>query len=308
MANVLELFRGNAGDQNRRTIGYLVTDAFDDNDALNVLEVTAPFYYDRMRRENITIEELDKKAVNADGTPDITVADGIYRASAVYTRRKGSAPPPEEDQEPDTTGSSPDGNHDMYSFEQTLETVHIRETPYGTTRYVDNTGTPATEANWVNLVGINQQPDGTVEGVDIQRPIGGFTLSYHPSIERCPDSYQKKVRDLVGHTNSTPYMGHAVGEVWMTGATGQKRTRGDWELVYRFQTRANVSGQTIGSGSNQIQYSAQGWQYVWVYYDELDEQPPGNSEKRTILIPRQVNVETVYPSADFAELVPPPAP
>ena len=301
MATVSEKFRGISGDQNSRQILYLVEDAVDDNDALDALENPAtgsPYLYDNMPRENIRIEELSKK-------------DGLYEGVAVYKRAKNDALN-ETEEKPDTGGpgglGTPAANESTYRFEQVLESVRIRESTFAATRYTAaGNGVPPTpnKTDAIKFSGINALPSGDYEGTDIRRPIGSFTLDWFPQRDDWPGAgtsvinsqYQKNVRLAVGKINSLSFYGHAAGEVLLVGASGQVRNSRDWQFTFRFEVRENVS-DSIGSGSNEIAYEANGWDYVWVYYNTVTE-TLDDGTKKFIKQPRQVNVEQIYQPVDF---------
>ena len=300
---IAEKFAGIQGSQDDRQILYVIENAKSDQDALNIAEAAAPLTYDLMPRQNVRVVEKAKYA-NADRVysggdeieeQDPTVADGTYYITALYSRRRGTQPVEQTDEKP--APADDDGNHNTFSFEQSLETVRIRE-GFGVNRYTaGGSGTPNPN-DAIKFSGINVQPDGTVEGVDIRSPIGSFALDFYPDKDNVSIQYQTTVMGLVGSVNLSTFFGNDPGTVLFTGATGRKRNQQDWEFNFRFETRPNVTNVFVGEGSDKILYSKTGHQYAWVYYDEVKETTVGG-EERSILRPRQVNVETVYESKDL---------
>ena len=308
MALIEERFRGISGDQDSRRIMYVVTDADSDQDALNIAELAAPLTYDLMPRQNISVSEQAKYAsqiTNRNGQDveeqDPTVADGLYYVEAIYSRRRGVQPVEETGEKPDPV--SPDANHDTFAFEQASEMIRIRESGNATDRYTASGAGVPNQNDAIKLNGINVQSDGTVEGVDIPSVVGGFSYDYFPQKGTVTQAYQDLVDGLAYHVNSATFFNKPAGTVLFTGATGRKRNVDDWEFNFRFEYRANATGLTVGEGSNEIIYSKLGHQYAWVYYDEVDDTNVAG-ETRTILIPRQVNVETIFPTADLNTLFP----
>lgn len=288
MATVKERWRGVVGSQDERRIDYIVTGATDDNDALDQLETDAPALYDNMPRENISIREISKK-------------DGIYEGSAIYTRNRGSAPTQIAGTKPTTQlAASEEPNKWLYSFDTGLQSVHVAESRFGTTRF-----TPALTVPEIPFKGINATGrDLHYEGGEIRKPLSTFTLEYFPSDVDVTASYQKAVRDAVGKVNSAEFMKHAIGEVLFTGATGTSRNTNDWQFTFRFEVSPNISNQVIGDPPDDITYSAWGHDLVWVFFQEKVATVTGTgagaeTQKVTVQVPRQVNVEHVYDTVDF---------
>ena len=310
MATIAERFTrgGISGSQDERIIRYVIEDAKSDQDALNIAEAAAPLTYDLMPRQNIRVVEQDKKAfeVNNRGGQNIEeqdplVADGLYYVDAIYSRRRGTQPVEETGEKP--TPTDPDANHDTFAFELASETIRIRESGNPTDRYTAGGAGEPNQTDAIILNGINVQSDGTVEGVDIPSVVAGFSYDYFPDKGTVTQAYQDLVAGLAYHVNDTTFFNKPAGSVLFTGGTGRKRNQDDWEFNFRFEYRANRTGLIVGSGSNQIQYSKLGQQYAWVFYDEIDDDTAAG-ETRTLSIPRQVNVETIFPTADLNTLFP----
>ena len=309
MAAISEYFRGISGSQDERTIRYVVEDAMSDQDALNVAELAAPLTYDLMPRQNLRVVEQDKKAfeVNNRNGQDIEeqnpmIADGLYYVDAIYSRRRGTQPVEQTGEKP--TPADPDANHDTFAFEQGAETIRIRESGRPTDRYTAGGAGAPNPTDAIKLNGINVQPDGKVEGVDIRAVLGSFSYDYFPQKGTVTQAYQDLVAGLGFHVNNAAFFGKPAGSVLFTGATGRKRNVDDWEFNFRFEYRANATGLTVGEGSEAITYSKLGHQYAWVYYDEIPDPDPPAGNQRSILVPKQVNVETIYPTADLNTLFP----
>ena len=311
------MFRGIGGGQNDRRIRYHVTDVDSDQDAIALTTVAAPQTYDLMPQYDVTCDEITKKAtqlrefdpINFPGEfieeQSATSNDGEYYTTAHYSRSPGKQPVQNDDQSPPTQKK----NNRAFSFQQSLENVTIRESPFAeAVRYIDNTGTPADPLlePVIKFAGINDE-DGEVRGVSVRRPIGSFQLDFFPLKASVTDTWLENVINTVGATNTDVFYGYQPGEVLFVSAVGRDRNPSSYEFTFRWETRKNVVNAAIGSGSNLIRYSAPGWYYVWVHYEQItqDVGPAGPPQKKkTLKIPRQVNVEQVYPLAKFGNGTP----
>lgn len=98
---------------------------------------------------------------------------------------------------------------------------------------------------------------------------------------------------LVGKTNSTRFLGFAIGEVLYLGADAQSNNGENWDVTHSFGISENRANIVV---SDEITVPAKkGWEYLWVEYSETID--GGNKIRR----PEQANVEQVYESANFVE-------
>lgn len=230
-ATVSTKFRSVSGDQESRTIGYVVKNATSDIDALDAVELAAPASYDGLVRTGIQIDEI--------------IWPSLFEATVTYGRRESKTPP--------ATGAV------EFAFDVSLESVTIKQSLSTVSTYQSGTAINYNKA-------IDVDGSGTVNGVSVGRPISSFSLSYYPAWAVVTDAWKRSVMNLAGKVNSTSYFGYNAGEVRFVGCTGKARNGTDWELSFRFDVRLNRSGLTIGSFSN---IAADGWDVIWVS-NELD--------------------------------------
>lgn len=261
-AVVEERFRTVEGGSNTRRLGYRVTGAVSDNDALDATETTAPLVYDNMPRETVEISEVR--------WPD------VWFTTAIYSR---------------ATRPIPASGVIEYSFDYATSTQKIIQSISTINRYV-----PAGGALTDFAKAIAVDADGVPQGIDILVPVGSFELRYYPVNATVSDAYKQVVRETVGKVNSATFKGHPAGEVLFTGCSGSIRSGADWELSYRFNTIKNRTGVSIGTITG---ISVKGWEVLWVYYKQAKDA----TSKRYIQIPKQVNVEQVYETADLGTVL-----
>jgi len=110
-------------------------------------------------------------------------------------------------------------------------------------------------------------------------------------------AYKGRLVALTGNTNSATWGDFEIGEVLFLGASGSKRGKGDWEITFNFAASPNMTDLSVGDITG---IAKKGWEYLWIEYDESDDQAAMHVVKR----PFAVHVERVYPEDDFAKLDP----
>jgi len=253
-------YRSVSGDQESRTIGYVVKNATSDIDALDAVELAAPGSYDGLVRTGIQIDEI--------------IWPSLFEATVTYGKSE------RETQDPPATGAV------EFAFDISLENVTIKQSLSTVATYQAGTA-----MNFNKAIDVERSGDSvTINGVSVGRPISSFTLSYYPTWAIVTDAWKRSVMNLAGKVNSTSYFGYNAGEVRFVGCTGKARNGTDWELSFRFDVRLNRSGLTIGPFSG---IAADGWDVIWVYNEETIAQG------RYIPTPYQVNVERVFERDNF---------
>lgn len=96
--------------------------------------------------------------------------------------------------------------------------------------------------------------------------------------------------------NRFPFRGHLEHEVLFLGASGSQRgLAGDVEINFRFAAQPTVAELEVGPI---VGIDKEGWDYLWVWYDERKD----NNANVTIKRPIYAYVEQVYDDSDFALL------
>ena len=301
MAVCNEIPGGISGDQRRRTIKYLVTAAMSDQDALNVLEVYAPITYDQMPRENVTVEEITKRAVLADGTQDFTVADGTYYGEAIYTRSSTERQLPEKNKNPDKADATT--HKDSFSFESSLQSLREVYSPNGVSDIQSQVGGANPAGGTFGTIarpGMGYQGrERGFEGYDIRRPTSSFSLEWFPEDSVIDNTKEKLLLSAVGTVSSdVDFWGYAAGEVLCTSVTGRGRTTEDWSISARFEIALTVPSLDLGNSC--VLTNVAGWDLVDVEYISTDEDIAG--KKIVTKVARQATVWRVYPRKNFATI------
>lgn len=144
---------------------------------------------------------------------------------------------------------------------------------------------------------IGVQDDGTCEGVDVQVPTYGFSVTIRPDNSAVTQAYRVLAGYLVGMVNLSEFEGYQPGEVLFAGAGGGERNEDDSEIRLDFLVRRNQTGITIGSITG---IDKDGWDYLWVMYEKKEQTDGGT--KRTIRTPVAAYVEEIFPRGDLTAL------
>lgn len=154
---------------------------------------------------------------------------------------------------------------------------------------------PAPGEPAVNFLGaINVTSDG-VEGVEIEVPVFSFSLTISIPTALFTPSYQASVARITKSINGSTWRSFAPKEVRFDGMSVSGTFGERTSMTYRFSVSPNATGLEIG---NITGITKAGWDYLWCYYWD-DEDP---ASKMLIKKPLQVNVNQVYPLANFLAL------
>ena len=176
-----------------------------------------------------------------------------------------------------------------FSFETGGGSQHITQSLATIARYAPAGFTPP---DFQGAIGVDGD---SVAGVDIQVPIYSFTETHHISDALVTGAYKLTLFQLTGRVNNAGFKGFAKGEVLFLGASGSKSGVDDWEITFRFSASPNVTGLSIGSITG---IAKEGWQYLWIRFDEDED----SIAKTLIKRPSSVHIEQVYRYGDFSGL------
>ncbi len=147
--------------------------------------------------------------------------------------------------------------------------------------------------------------DGRFEGVDIGTPSFTWSQSACWPLRFVDINYKKLLARFTCCVNDSPFAGFDRGEVKFEGITnGTIVTETDedtgmcyyyYKLTYGFAAQPNMADLEIGDSGK---FGKNGWDYMWVLREKIDDQTTGN----TIMVPRQANVEQVYPYVNLHAL------
>ncbi len=249
---------------------YIIRGTADDLAAKAALEAAAPGGYDGLERQSCHVEPVHIDA----GNDAVCVWDGAA-SYAPYGSAEDEQPPPE-------TGDS------IYSFDTGGGTQHITQSIFTRAGY----SVAGNLADFKGAIGVTHD---SVEGVDITTPVYNFFETHYIPNSSVTEAYRYKLFLLTGKTNDANFRGMAAGEVLFLGASGSKRSAGDWEIAFRFAASPNRLNITVG-GITDI--SKKGWEYMWVRY--VDSEDAGS--KTLIKVPQFVYIEVVYEDGNFPDL------
>lgn len=229
--------------------------------------------------EGLTLDTLGSKEIATNG--------GAVDITANYV-------PPEfvgfEAQAPPPTGTV------TYSWNTRLENVRLTNS-LSHTSYHSGQGDPPHKHDGV--IGLRVDQDGVrhVDGVDVLRPIGDFSVTIRPAVAVVDQAYQVLSGSLVGAVSSLPFFGRAAGEVLFMGRSGSVRSTGDdYELRLDFAERKNVASATVNGIAG---VTKDGWDYLNAVTTERALSNPNRLELDTV----QVDVHRVYARADLNQLI-----
>jgi hypothetical protein len=183
-------------------------------------------------------------------------------------------------------------------FDITGETQHITQSRE-TIQKIKGTDQPTRDFQGA----INVSSNFEVGGVDVITP--KMTLNYNYTVYKSfvTDAYIQTLYDTVGKVNTDSFLNFAAGTALLTGVSGSKKDEQLWDLKYQFMLSPNITAGIIkladkdGASTDQT-YSKKGWEYLWVYYTEMDHA----TDKVVNKIPTHAYVEKVYETTAFSAL------
>jgi hypothetical protein len=185
------------------------------------------------------------------------------------------------------------GDESVYNFDTGGGTKHITQS-INTMVKRSVLGYP--EVNHDGAIGVsNNNGFLNIEGCDIVSPVFSFSETHYLDDSVVTEEYKQTLCDLTGTVNTAGFKGFSAYEVLFLGASGSRR--GDlekWEITFKFSAQKNRTDVAVGSEMSLS--TVNGWEYVWVEYDDKD------SEYGTTKRPIRAFVEQVYSDEDFSAL------
>lgn len=137
-----------------------------------------------------------------------------------------------------------------------------------------------------------------VAGCDILVPQPSFRITTYLADSKITPAYQRTVMGLIGRTNDAAYMEYEPGELLLTGSSGARRSRVDWEVSFSFHVSLDrtLEFENLDDPEDPIYVDKPGWAYAWFTYQDVKV---GN---RITKRPSGVYIERVYDSGDFTKL------
>lgn len=180
------------------------------------------------------------------------------------------------------------------TFSIGFQSVNIKTSKATSHKYSTMTGGAPDHKGSVNVNG-----EGEVGGVDLDFPTYTWTETHIVPDSTVTSAYKGAVYAVANSpVCNASFKGFAAGEVKFMGMEGSQRGKGgDWELNFKFSASPNFTSLTVGTLTSIIK---KGWEYLWVFYDE--SVVTLGSDKARAVTPRDVYVERVYDTSDFATL------
>ncbi len=150
-----------------------------------------------------------------------------------------------------------------------------------------------TAPDFGKMIGVTQNG---VEGVDVITPAFKFTRHRTIDASAYNDSYENVLYNVVGRVNKTPFTGKASGTVLLVGVDSQYNPRTDeYELTFEFEASPNQLDISVGGITG---ITKGGWEYLWVYYEDVEDEASGRTIKKPVAAYR----EQIYQVGDFSVL------
>lgn len=269
-------------DGANETIEYSVTGTLDENEAYDLVAVTAPPVYNSLGRSKI----------------DLKPQGGLlWYATVEYESRfstsEGDLPPEAGGNQESALPDSSDPLTAEFSFDTAGGNAHITQS------LETMSSTPAAGVaalpDYKRVIGVHKD---RVDGCDILT--GKLELTIQKKWPRMTMNYLLILKQLTGKSNTFPWGGFASDEILFLGGTGRYvgdgRNDHPWEVTYRFAISESEYDIEIAPGL--VVPEKKGWHYLWVDY--LDEVDPAAFV--ALQRPRGAWVERVYDHEDFALL------
>lgn len=211
-------------------------------------------------------------------TPDDNLGDELWRVEVRYSR-----PQPGSDSVPPggSAGRRLRIGFDRQRIYRSISTLATYPAP------------DETAPDFGGMIGVTQNG---VDGVDVIIP--AFKFTRHRTIEGSEynDSFENALANVAGRVNKAPFTGKPAGTVLLVGVDSQYNPSEDqYELTYEFEYSANETGISIG-GITGIEKG--GWEYLWVYYEDVEDSDSGRTIKKPIAAIR----EQIVKVGDFSVL------
>lgn len=277
MAVVIERHGTRRSDGRSATREYQITQVTSDDEARSAMLAAAPstviiggIPYTRDNAQS-GVDEIHTQS--ADGT---SISSGIWFGGVTWQR-------------PGATGIQPSGSFSL-SFDisgQSVRITHSRET-------VSIWDTPGRIGP--DFAGaINAREDGTIEGVDILVPFFSYTLTRTYAASDISGAWVLTAARIVGSVNVSSYHGFEAGELLLTRVSGQQRSDGEWDITFSFAVSFNETDLRVGDITGIVK---DGWDYLWVYYEETEDTARSRTNKKPI----SAFVERVYRRTNYSAL------
>jgi hypothetical protein len=255
--------RDKDGIPTAKTVQYLIHGAASEEEAFALLQSTTPGYLD-----NLKINEYETNEVKG---------SGAFTYDVNYTKMSDA-------EYGDLTGT---GTSEKYSFDTSGGTATMKQALDVSEKHSSLATTPDMEK------GINWDGE-QFNGVDIVVSNIVEGRSHTVRKNRFTTDYKRKLAELTGTVNNASFKGWNAGEVLFLGASASDTDDDYVEINFKFAISPN---ETNLSYADFTINNKKGWEYVWAYYDQKNE------ENKPVL-PKAIAVYVckTYKEEDFSQL------
>jgi hypothetical protein len=229
-------------------------ETIDQSTAYGLVHAASPSVFEGLVKQNINVEEI---------------SDEIYSGDVQYgVLPKGEA-----------------GDDPGWSFEIGGATQHLTHSLETVASYAPD---GKTAPDHKGAIGVRRTGNGglSVDGVDIDVDTFTWEETHYFPLAAITPAYIQTLKTVRGGVNDDPWRIWQKGEVRLDAVTGRKRGEEDVALTFRFSESDSVTGLTIGDITG---IAKEGWQYLWVFYQESDDTSAG----ALAMPPQAVYVERV---------------
>jgi hypothetical protein len=274
-----------AGKSPGATLRYIITDTDDEKEALDLLQTTAPDYYQGLVRES--------RRVSPTGNLYTWLGDVSYAVEDDEKANDVPSTPGGQKSQAGQTNQTATVNESTFSFSVSMETVRITQSRSHIATY------PSSAISYNGAIDYDGE---NVNGCEIIVPKTQFSQTkIWPSTVTFQTLLTQVSTVAAAPVNTDAFYGFEPGEVLFLGASGSRRgvsETSEWEISYEFAVAKNLVNYEVAPGSDPaiIITSAHGWYYVSCEY--RDQEYSG----RYVKLPYAAHVERVYDESAFSVL------
>ncbi|UDQ98961.1 hypothetical protein AAEX28_02460 [Lentisphaerota bacterium WC36G] len=260
-----------------KSVPYLITNAKSENEALQLVQNNAPNLLDGLSFTGTSLNKSNN--------------DGSFEVTAKYVKKNLN----DSNQQIFLTKVKPRINWQTTAITETCKKT--RQRVYATEEAPDHikSGTA-----------INQQPDGTVQGVPIATGCQSFSEVHYFNERQLTTKFRKTLASISHHVNENSWRGYAAGEVKFDSASFSyiEDQEEKVAVTFNFSVSGNVPISSLTDSANVGSYLyqnfsngpiADGWDYKWFYPEEIE----GETEDDDVEVIQHLVIDRVYPRVNF---------
>lgn len=232
-------------------VPYVITgvdEQLQEEQVIDFLENNAPRRYQGLPRDTISVTQMNRL--------------DSYEAEITYRINRNS-PTQQEDRTPlEAMASSTLLDMTIDFTSTTINIVYPEERVKG----IVSTEAKAQQITEVdNNLLINEQDDGTAEGVDVFTAEITYTETHELPNSAITKTYLSLIFSMQNTVNSDEFRFFEPGEALFKGASFRRNMKTNtWNVTYEFAGRKNIETVTL-PGFDETLDNVKGWHYIWTY-------------------------------------------